>query len=347
MSRLLSQPPYAPRDDDALLEELNELTALHRAGCPAYARVVGEPSVARDVSEVPFVHVGLFKRLELRTELEGIRHGRRLHSSSTTGQTPSRVFLDTSSSAMQAQSTISILRDFLGPERRPLLVLDSPRSVQSPGDISARVAAAMALRPLASDLHFILRDSDDPASVRWDAVISAASATDALLVYGFTWMLWLAWGASLPVDVARALEGKRIHFVHSGGWKKMESLHVSRERLDAALLRGLAPGSRVVDYYGLVEQVGIVYPLCEAGHRHPPRWADVVVRDAWTLSPLSEAPGLLQLVNTLARGAPYHSVLTEDLGQLVRGVCPCGRSGRAFDLAGRVPKSEARGCAVV
>ena len=67
-------------------------------------------------------------------------------------------------------------------------------------------------------------------------------------------------------------------------------------------------------------------------------WADVLVRDASTLASLTGEPGLLQLINVLARGAPCHSVLTEDLGRIVAGACPCGRSGTRFELLGRVPK---------
>jgi hypothetical protein len=72
-----------------------------------------------------------------------------------------------------------------------------------------------------------------------------------------------------------------------------------------------------------------------------------LVRDSWTLESLVGEPGQLQLMNTLARGAPYHNVLTEDLGRIVPGNCPCGRSGTRFELLGRVPKAEVRGCANV
>jgi hypothetical protein len=57
--------------------------------------------------------------------------------------------------------------------------------------------------------------------------------------------------------------------------------------------------------------------------------------------------GMLQLLNPLAYGAPYHSVLTEDLGRIIPGTCACGRAGRQFELLGRVPKAELRGCANV
>jgi hypothetical protein len=52
-------------------------------------------------------------------------------------------------------------------------------------------------------------------------------------------------------------------------------------------------------------------------------------------------------MNLLAWGAPYHNVLTEDLGKLVPGECDCGRKGKRFEFVGRVPKAEMRGCANV
>ena len=65
----------------------------------------------------------------------------------------------------------------------------------------------------------------------------------------------------MPDEIRALLAGKRIHFVHSGGWKKLEAARVDRQTCEDTLLAGLHPESRVVDFYGLVEQVGIVYPL--------------------------------------------------------------------------------------
>jgi phenylacetate-coenzyme A ligase PaaK-like adenylate-forming protein len=135
--------------------------------------------------------------------------------------------------------------------------------------------------------------------------------------------------------------------VHSGGWKKLEAAKVQREEVDELLLRDLSPASAVIDYYGLVEQVGVVYPLCSEGWRHVPVWADVLVRDPLTLECQASEPGQLQLINLLAHGAPYHSVLTEDVGRLIPGECACGRGSRRFELIGRLPKAEVRGCANV
>ena len=103
----------------------------------------------------------------------------------------------------------------------------------------------------------------------------------------------------------------------------------------------------MVDFYGLAEQAGVIYPLCSHGFRHVPVWANVIVREPGSLEPLLGTVGQLQLQNTLALGAPYHSVLTEDLGRLATGQCPCGRGGKRFELLGRIPKAEVRGCANV
>ena len=203
----------------------------------------------------------------------------------------------------------------------------------------------MSLRPLASEMYFLLADANDPNSIKWELVTDQLRKYEEFLVYGLTWMLWLAWGvAEMPDEVCDLLQGKRIHFVHSGGWKRLENIQVRQQTFDSRLLQGLHPDSRVIDFYGLVEQVGIIYPLCEEGYRHVPVWADVLVRDPWTLEPLTGESGQLQLLNTLARGAPYHSVYTEDLGRIVSGDCSCGRSGKRFELLGRVPKAEVRGC---
>ncbi len=348
MSRLLKQRPFAPRDDRTLLDEMNALCRWHLAGCPQYRKIWPDFSEAGVLEELPYLHVGVFKHLLLRTVHDEIDHQRTLASSATTGNSPSRISLDRRSSGLQSQSSLAILKEMVGPELRPLLVLDSAKSLRRPAEVSARVAAAMSLRPLASEIHFLIEDADDPASVKWSQLAEILRRHDDLLVYGFTWILWSAWGnGAMPDEIRAALAGKRIHFVHSGGWKKLERARVRRREFDAALLADLSAESQVIDFYGLVEQVGVLYPLCEHEFRHVPRWADAIVRDPWTLEPLQDTTGQLQLINVLAYGAPYHSVLTEDLGEVADGPCPCGRAGRRFRLAGRVPKAEVRGCANV
>ncbi|MBA2962921.1 MULTISPECIES: hypothetical protein [Ramlibacter] len=346
MSKLLEQSPYASRDDAVFLREMNELVAHHRHHCPPYATFTS-PTAAERVEDLPFVHVGLFKRATLRSNTGPGTGGRTVLSSATSGQT-SRVFIDDASAALQARSSQAILADFIGGGRRPLLVLDSAASLRRRGEFSARILAAMSLKPFASEVFFLLSDAGDPASFSTIQLECALNQGGDLLVYGFSWMLWLAWARrELPQALRDEVARRRICFVHSGGWKKLEAASVDRAVFDSTLLAGAGTGSLVLDYYGLVEQMGVVFPVCDQGARHVPRWADVLVRDSWSLAALETGVGQLQLLNTVSWGAPCHSVLTEDLGRLLPGRCACSRSGPRFELLGRVPQAELRGCANV
>jgi len=345
MSGMVNLPPFGRRDDERFLRELNELTDFHIRGCRTYARIWPKWRKPSGLWEIPFLHVTLFKHVSFRTEAEDLTHGRTLHSSSTTSGTPSQILLDDKSSELQRKSSLSILKHVVGSAARPLVVLDSSRSLRTRA-MSARIAAAMSLRPLATEIHFLMADASDPASVQWDVLNKVLEESREILVYGLTWILWHAW-QSVPKSTRILLRGRQIHFVHSGGWKKLEREKIGRQDFDSSLLLGLAPSSAVVDFYGLVEQVGMIFPLCEAGYRHVPVWADCLVRDPFTLDPVLEQPGQLQLMNLLAYGAPYHSVLTEDMAIIPAGPCACGLPGRRFELLGRVPKAETRGCANV
>jgi len=345
MSQLLHHAPFSPRDDAVFLNEMNEISSWHLAGCPEYRRVWPDWTVAERLEDLPYLHVGVFKRQLWKTSVDGLMHQRILRSSSTSQATASMIALDERSSALQSRSSAAILRGLVGDSLRPLIILDHARALRQRGEASARIAAAMSLRFLAAEVHFLLEDDE---AVGWERLGTILARQRRLLVYGFTWMLWQEWAtAAIPEVIRRLLVEAEIHFVHSGGWKKLEAARVDRQRFETGLLATVAPTSQVTEYYGLVEQVGVIFPLCQAGFYHVPRWTGVLVRDPWTLKILAHQPGLLQFMNGLSWGAPYHSVLTEDLGRLMPYDCACGRAGQRFELLGRVPKAEVRGCANV
>ena len=169
-------------------------------------------------------------------------------------------------------------------------------------------------------------------------------SSDLVLLFGFTFMVWQY--------LVQALEraGRRLDLpggilVHSGGWKKLQEAAVDpgtfRERV------GSATGvDQVINFYGMVEQVGGVYFENSIHHLQAPIYSEVIVRDPVTLEPLPDGqPGLVQVLSCLPTSYPGHSLLTEDLG-VIRGVDPegTGMGGRCFEILGRVPKAELRGC---
>ena len=108
---------------------------------------------------------------------------------------------------------------------------------------------------------------------------------------------------------------------------------------------GCSP-DRVVDFYGMVETVGVIYPDCPEGNKHAPLFGDVIVRDPLTLAPVAEGEyGIVQVCSVLPTSFPGHLLLTEDRAQVIAyDGCGCGRRGISFRFAGRIPKAELRGC---
>ena len=72
--------------------------------------------------------------------------------------------------------------------------------------------------------------------------------------------------------------------------------------------------------------------------------------DISTLEPdysIGSHPRLAQVLSALPTSYPGQSILTEDLVTIHSGTssfCSCGRPGLGFQVVGRLPKSEARGC---
>ena len=118
---------------------------------------------------------------------------------------------------------------------------------------------------------------------------------------------------------------------------------VFNERVSQLL--GMDSGA-VLDFYGMVEQVGTVFVDCLAGNKHAPAFADVVIRSPHTLEPVAAGEtGIIEVVSVLPTSYPGQALLTEDQGTLI-GIddCPCGRSGQYFRFARRVERVEVRGC---
>jgi len=346
--------PFAmPADEKAawLERRLDGLREYHRARCPGYARLLDDwerhAGAATGVAAYPFVPVSVFKEYELRSsdgEMAVVQ------SSATTSANASKIFIDKASRKRQSRSANLILADFIGAERRPYLVFDLEETVRGAKAFSARGAAILALAHMASEFHFVMRAGDAGLELDPEALYAALEKIgDApFIAYGFTFILYQAHqqmtGLSLP-PVARDSV-----FLHSGGWKKLVDLAVDKPTFNTTVAGPWSlPSHRVVDFYGAVEQIGMPYPDCPAGHKHVPYWADVITRRADTLEPTPTGEsGLIQLISCLPLSAPNHSVLTEDLGRVVMDDgCPCGRAGKAFVFEGRAPRSEIRGCSDV
>jgi phenylacetate-coenzyme A ligase PaaK-like adenylate-forming protein len=139
----------------------------------------------------------------------------------------------------------------------------------------------------------------------------------------------------------------KARILHSGGWKRLQDQAVEKTVFNQQLARvfGCSP-DRIVDFYGMVESVGVIYPDCPEGNKHAPGFGDVIVRNPLTLEPVEEGEtGIIQVCSVLPTSFPGNLLFTEDVAKVIAyDGCPCGRRGISFRFVGRIPKAELRGC---
>jgi hypothetical protein len=356
ISGLLTAAPYAmdPADrHQALLALLRtEIEYACESNAPFANYVRHWPvsiSAAKTIADLPYLPVSAFKASPPLSLVPASDIKRTLTSSSTSGQVPSRVVLDAATSRRMTKGVIAIIRDFIGSARRPYLVIDTKENLGRQAELGARGAAIQALGSFATEIVPCLNtDSAGNANLDLETLLTVVNRwKDApVLVYGFTYVIWTQFVQPLR-ERGIKLNIPNVHVLHSGGWKRLEQQSVSKDVFirEVAGTFGCAP-NRVIDYYGMVENVGVVYPDCEQGYKHVPAFADVIIRDPLTLAPAeSGQSGVVQVSSVLPTSFPGFLLLTDDIGEIVgHDGCACGRRGTYFRFLRRVPKVEMRGC---
>ncbi len=304
---------------------------------------------ADKIADLPYLPVGVFKANPPLALVGAHDVKRTLTSSASTGQVPSRVVLDAATARRMTKGVITIMRDFIGPARRPYLVIDSAEKRAAQADLGARGAAIQALGSFATEVVCCLRlGQEGETTLDLEKLLACAAKWKHVdvLVYGFTYVIW----THLVQPLQRqgiTLGIPNVRVLHSGGWKRLERQAVTREVFirGVASVFGCSP-DRVLDYYGMVENAGVICPDCDHGNKHVPAFAEIIVRDPLTLAPVKAGQqGLIQICSVLPTSFPGFLLLTEDLAEVIDyDECPCGRRGPSFRFAGRAPKAEVRGC---
>jgi hypothetical protein len=254
-----------------------------------------------------------------------------LTSSGTTGA-PSRIHLDHAAASAQTAALARTLRAVLGPVRLPMLIVDSRSIVGDRRTYSARGAGVLGLARFGRD-HLWLLDAD---RAELDTFLRHHGHAP-FLIFGFTSVVWEHL-RGLDADLSQGI------LVHSGGWKRLADAAVDPATFRRQLRESVGL-ERIHDFYGMVEQIGTVFLEGPSGGSfYCPDFADVVVRDPLTLAEVpTGTPGLLEILSTLPTSYPGTAILTEDLG-VVLGVDDGDWPGRRFQVLGRLPRAEPRGC---
>ncbi len=329
-----------------LTRELTEMTKFHGENCAYYGNMLRamryDENKVNSYYDLPFFPVRMFKQLDL-ISVDKKDIFKTMTSSGTTGQAVSKIYVDKETGAAQQKVLVKIMSHFVGKKRLPMLIIDSPKVVKDRNLFSARGAAILGLSMLARERVYALNE-DMELDIETVKAFLEAHKGERVLMFGFTFMVWQHFYKELS-KLDEKLDMSEAFLITGGGWKKLESEHVSRIEFKQRFT-DLCGITQFLDHYGMVEQTGCIYAECEYGHLHASIYSDVITRRYQDFSPCEIGEkGIIQVVSVLPRSYPGHSILTEDEG-IVLGEddCPCGRKGKYIQITGRMKKAELRGC---
>lgn len=329
-----------------LTDELKEITQWHYEHCDAYRNMLDamnyHPENVKSYYDLPFFPVRMFKQMDLMS-IDKKDIFKTMISSGTTGQAVSKIYVDKETASNQQKVLVKIMSNFIGKKRLPMLIIDSPKVVKDRNLFSARGAAILGLGMLAKERVYALNENMQLDMKVVEEFLEKHKGEN-FLVFGFTFMVWQHFYKEL-VKIQRRPDMSKAFLITGGGWKKLESEHISRQELKKCF-EEVCGITHFLDHYGMVEQTGSIYAECECGHIHASNYSDIITRRYKDFSPCDIGEkGIIQVVSVLPRSYPGHSLLTEDEG-IILGVddCPCGRKGKYIQLTGRLKQAELRGC---
>ena len=327
-----------------LFKRLQSLTELHRSNCTAYSNFLDALNCDRfnQIEDIPFLPVRVFKEMDLLS-IDRKAVFKTMTSSGTTGQRPSKIFIDKETAMCQQKVMTRILSDYWGNKRLPLVIIDSPAVLKDRAAFAARGAAVSGLMFIAKETVYCLNEDMSLNTEVLDAFLQKY-AGQKIILFGFTFMVWQHFYKEL-LQSPKKYDFSNAFLMTGGGWKKMEADKVSREEFKSSL-KAVCGISHFIDHYGMVEQVGAIYTECEYGHLHSSIFSDVIVRNYENFSPCKIGEkGIIQVLSSIPQSYPGHSLLTEDEGMIVgEDDCPCGRKGKYIKVLGRIKNAELRGC---
>jgi Acyl-protein synthetase, LuxE len=318
----------------------------HYENCAPYRNILNalgvDPQTQLDLADQPYLPIGLFKRLALRSVAASeVLHT--LTSSGTSRSARSHIFVDRETSILQMRALWQILTSVIGAKRLPLLIVDAPRGGTDPTGYAARSVAIQGFSLFASGQPlFALTEDMTPALENISEFLRKADGK-RFLIFGFSYVIWKHFLEQLA-DLGKTLDLSNGILIHGGGWKRLADRNVDDEVFKSTASQRVNLRN-IYNYYGMVEQPGSIYLQCDRGFFHCSNFSEIIIRRAnLSIAPHGE-PGIIQTISALPKSYPGHNLLTEDLGVL-RGEddCACGRSGKYFEVLGRLPAAEPKGC---
>lgn len=349
--------PHPLASDEAFLQLARQLLALQFERVPVYRRLAThrgiDPTQVRCLTEIPALPTSTFKDHAV-TSLCLEDRVRVFHSSGTTGQQPSRHHHSHASLAWYEASARAWFKPHLLPDptsSRPCFVCLTPTAAATPHSSLVHMVETVSRTWGGRHDCFVGALNSDGAWLldtnRMEAALAAAVQSNQPLCLLGTAFMFVHW-----LDHVRAMN-RRFQLpdgsclLETGGYKG-RTRAVPRPELHRQLSEALGmPDSHIVGEYGMSElssqaydnvvpSPGATQPNQPRVFRFPP-WARSLVISPEHGGEVEEGGiGLLRVLD-LANVRSVMAVQTEDLAI---------RRGNGFELLGRAPGAEPRGCSL-
>lgn len=331
--------------DEFILENIVKLTKHHYINSEHYKKILNftkfNLNKKHALEEYPFLPVRLFKYYDLMSiKKENIF--KKLMSSGTTGNKPSKIYLDHENAFNQTKVLSKIINSLFENKRLPMLIIDKDITTIDRNQFNAKVTAIKGFSIFGKN-HTYLLDENKKINYQSIDLFLEKFGNNIFFIFGFT--------SNVYKYLVKYLSNKKKKYnfskgilLHGGGWKKME-----KEKVDNKVFKKLLNNKfklrNIHNYYGLIEQTGSIFiecPICDSFITSI--FSDVIIRDKHMRVLPAGKPGFIQLISLLPKSYPGHIILTEDIGEIVENDCTCKTKGKRFKVIGRSIESEIRGC---
>ena len=328
------------------MEALSGLTMHHYKNSKEYKMIVSKLNYKinklNKVEKIPYLPVRLFNNFNFLS----IKHNdifKTLVSSGTSSSGVSKIYLDKNNSFNQIKVLKKIVQDSLGIERVPMLIIERERNKLDRSNFNASIAAINGFSIFSSERVYALDQNKD---VNYNSINSflEKNKNNKFLIFGFTDKIYEYLINKISIDKLSFKNFEKGILIHGGGWKKLEKYKIQNKEFKLKL-KNKFKIKNIFNYYGMVEQTGSIFIECSCGYFITSNFSDIIIRDE-NFNVLSAGKkGFVQLLSLLPTSYPGHSLLTEDIGEIIdKKNCKCLINGKRFLIHGRAPKAELRGC---
>ena len=305
---------------------------------------VCSPSLLFSCGEFSFLPTLLFKNNSIKS-VETNKIIKTLTSSGTSGNS-SKIFLDKINANNQTKVLNKIISSALGKERLPMLIIDENPNLEDRSKFNARRAAIQGFSIFGKNYTYLINTNGEIDYSLLNNFLQNY-AGEKFFIFGFTSYVF--------ENLCEKIDNKKLKYdfknailIHGGGWKKMENKKISNSLFKTRLFEKLKI-KNIINYNGLVEQTGSIFIECQKCKSFISSiFSEVLIRDKNFNIQKPGNRGLVQLFSILPTSYPGHSIITEDIGEILpKNKIKCNLDTTHFLIHGRSKQSEIRGCSDV